>query len=166
MSSGPLALGLGVMPGCQVLGLAVGVNAGLLGSCVSGLSQCRVAAFGVSGLRELADFFITISHCAWRHVISLCPKRQRNEAKKALSNHRQVSVPSVQARSFWHLIARCSPDSPMFETLLLANPDTNTLRPQRSRASTMAHGPRRPHVFVRLSLARLVDLFAGWVVSE
>ena len=55
----------------------------------------------------------------------------------------------------------------MFEPLLLANPDTNTLRPQRSRASTMAHGLRRPHVFVRLSLARLVDLFvAGWVVSE
>ena len=58
------------MPGCQVLGLAVGVNAGVLGSGVSGRGQCRVAAFGVSGLLELAILFITISHCAWRHVIS------------------------------------------------------------------------------------------------
>ena len=37
---------------------AVGV--GLLGSGVSGLSQCRVAAFSVSGLRELAHFFSTV----------------------------------------------------------------------------------------------------------
>ena len=57
--------------GCQVLGLAVGVGAGLPGSRVSGRSQCRVAAFGVCGLHELANFFITISHCAWRRVISL-----------------------------------------------------------------------------------------------
>jgi hypothetical protein len=34
------------------------------------LSQCRVAAFGLGGLLELAIFFITISHCAWRRVIS------------------------------------------------------------------------------------------------
>ena len=32
--------------------------------------------------------------------------------------------------------ARCSLEPPMCETLLLANPDTNTLRPVRSRAST------------------------------
>src|SRR5476649_169105 len=53
------------------LGLAVGVGAGWPGSCVSGLSHCRVAAFGLSGLPESAFLFITISHCAWRHVISL-----------------------------------------------------------------------------------------------
>jgi len=51
-------------------GLAVGVSAGVLGSSVSGRSQCRVAAFSVSGLRELAHFFSTVSHCAWRRVIS------------------------------------------------------------------------------------------------
>src|SRR5471032_635864 len=79
----------GLVPGCQVLGLAVGVGAGLPGSWVSGRSQCRVAAFSVSGLLELAFFFITISHCAWRHVI--CPKRQRNEAKKTLSERGLVS---------------------------------------------------------------------------
>src|SRR5471032_267630 len=53
--------------GFGVLGLAVGVGAGWPGSCVSGLSHCRVASFSVSGLLGLAFFFITISHCAWRH---------------------------------------------------------------------------------------------------
>ena len=59
----------------------VGVSAGLLGSRVSGLSQCRVAAFVVSGLLELADFFATISHCAWRRVISwsLATKKRSKE---------------------------------------------------------------------------------------
>src|SRR6266702_7993586 len=85
-------------------------------------------------------FFITISHCAWRHVISFSTTGEKEtEAKKTPLNHRRVSVSSVQARSFWHLIAQCSPDSIMFEPLLLANPDTNTLRSQRSRASTMTH---------------------------
>ena len=79
----------------------------------------------------------------------LCPKRQRNEAKKALSNQGRVSVPSVQAKSFWHLIARCSQDLRMFEPLLLANPDTNTLRPVRSRASTIAKESKWPHTYLR-----------------
>ena len=70
----------------------------------------------------------------------LC-KRAKKRSKETRSNHRQVSVPSVQARSFWHLIARCSQDSRMFEPLLLSNPDTNTLRSQRSRASTASHRP-------------------------
>ena len=71
----------GLVLGCQVLGLAVGVSAGLLGSGGSGRSQCRVAAFSVSGLLELAFFFITISHCAWRHVISwsLATKKRSKE---------------------------------------------------------------------------------------
>jgi hypothetical protein len=30
----------------------------LPGSCVSGLSQCRVGAFSVSGLLELANFLV------------------------------------------------------------------------------------------------------------
>ena len=34
--------------------------------------------------------------------------------------------------------ARCSPELRMCETLLLANPDSKTLRPVRSRASTLA----------------------------
>ena len=53
------------------LGFVGGVDAGVLGCEVSGRGQCRVAAFSVSGLRESDVFFITVSHCAWRHVISL-----------------------------------------------------------------------------------------------
>ena len=44
-----------VVGGCAGLvlsALVVGVDAGLLGSCVSGRGCCRVAAFKVSGLRE------------------------------------------------------------------------------------------------------------------
>ena len=51
-------------------GLGFGVDAGMHGSSVSGRSHCRVAAFGLGGLLSLANFFITISHCAWRRVIS------------------------------------------------------------------------------------------------
>ena len=74
---------LGAVLGCQVLALAVGVIAGLLGSCVSGLSHCRVAAFRVSGLPELAIFFITISHCAWRRVISLSKATKKRSKESA-----------------------------------------------------------------------------------
>ncbi len=38
----------------------------------------------------------------------------------------------------------------MFEPLLLANPDIDTLRHQCSRASTLAKEPARPHVFCML----------------
>src|SRR5471032_668432 len=69
--------------GCQVLGLAVGGNAGLLGSSASGRSQCRVAAFIVSGLRESDFLFITISHCAWRHVISLSKATKKRSKESA-----------------------------------------------------------------------------------
>src|ERR1700692_2742140 len=109
------------------VGLVVGVDAGLL------LLRSAV------GLSEL--FSLSLLATVRGGTSFLCPKRQRNEAKKALSNNRQVSVPSVQAKSFWHLIARCSPDLRMFEPLLLANPDTNTLRPQRSRARTVSREP-------------------------
>src|SRR5471032_1859290 len=77
------------MPGCQVLGLAVGVNAGLPGSGVSGRSQCRVAAFGVSGLHELDFLFITISHCAWRHVISLSKATKKRSKENAFRTRAQ-----------------------------------------------------------------------------
>ena len=60
-------------------GLAVGV----LGSGVSGRSHCRVAAFRVSGLLRFANFFITISHCAWRHVISLSKATKKRSKENA-----------------------------------------------------------------------------------
>jgi len=55
----------------------------VLGSGVSGRGQCRVAAFGVSGLHELADFFITISHCAWRRGISLSKATKKRSKENA-----------------------------------------------------------------------------------
>src|ERR1700694_59245 len=123
------------------VGLVVGVDAGLL------LLRSAV------GLSEL----FSLSLLATVRGGTSFPKRQRNEAKKTPPNNRLVSVPSVQAKSFWHLIARCSPDSPMFEPLLLAKPDTNTLRPQRSRASTAPHGPLRPDV------CSLPHFVVGWL---
>src|SRR5476649_2847669 len=65
------------------MGLAVGVVAGLPGSCVSDRGQCRVAAFGVSGLLESDFLFITISHCAWRHVISLSKATKKRSKENA-----------------------------------------------------------------------------------
>jgi hypothetical protein len=56
---------------------------GVPGSGVSGRGQCWVAAFGVSGLLELAFFFITISHCAWQHVISLSKATKKRSKENA-----------------------------------------------------------------------------------
>ena len=64
-----------------VLGLVVGGSAGLPGFGVSGLSQCRVAAFGVLGLIRLANLFITVSHRAWQHVISLSKAKGKNRPR-------------------------------------------------------------------------------------
>src|SRR5476651_714052 len=106
------------MPGCQVPGLAVGVDAGVLGSQVNGLSQCRVAAFNVSGLHESDFLFITISHCAWRHVISLS-KATKKRSKENAFNRTTLSVHSVQFLFIGAPKARCSPERRMCETLLL-----------------------------------------------
>src|SRR5476651_2278250 len=130
------------MPGCQGPGLAVGVDAGVLGSRVSGRSHCRVAAFSVSGLHESDFLFITISHCAWRHVISLS-KATKKRSKENAFNHATLSVHSVQFLFIGAPKARCSLERRMCETLLLANPDMDTLRHQCSRASTNAHESAR-----------------------
>src|SRR5471030_1707860 len=58
-------------------------RAGLQGSYVSGLSHCRVAAFTVSGLLRLPNFFITFSHCAWRRVISLSKATKKRSKENA-----------------------------------------------------------------------------------
>src|ERR1700709_2961637 len=61
------------------------------------------------------------------------------ETKQRKRFHRStLSVHSVQFPFMGAPKARCSQEPRMFETLLLANPDTNTLRPVRSRASTSA----------------------------
>src|SRR5471032_2372671 len=117
-------LAVGVSAGLVGLVLAVGVIAGLL---LSALAVCLSELFSLSLLataRGGASF--------------LCPKRQRNEAKKTLSERGLISVHSVHFLFMGTRKARCSPDRPTFEPLLLANPDTNTLRHQCSRASTIA----------------------------
>src|SRR5471032_78951 len=68
------------MPGSCGRGL---VNARLLGSKVSGLSHCRVAAFNASDPLRLPNFFITFSHCAWRHVISLSKATKKRSKENA-----------------------------------------------------------------------------------
>ena len=64
----------GSMPGCT--GPA---------SRVSGLVQCRVAAFQVFARLVLAVFFITISHCAWRRVISLSKATKKRSKENAFT---------------------------------------------------------------------------------
>ena len=91
----------------------------------------------------------------------LCPKRQRNEAKKTLSNHATLSVHSVQFLFMGAPKVRCSPEPRMCETLLLANSYTHTLRPVRSRASTIAKKTRPvSHVFVARVFRGLAARFA------
>ncbi|WP_323051030.1 hypothetical protein, partial [Caballeronia mineralivorans] len=68
-------------------GLAVGVYAGLLLSAFIAVCMSRIFSLSLLATVRGGTSF-------------LCPKRQRNEAKKALANHGRVSVPSVQARSF------------------------------------------------------------------
>ncbi|QIE25949.1 hypothetical protein SBC1_47780 (plasmid) [Caballeronia sp. SBC1] len=59
------------------------IYAGLLGSRVGGRGLCRGAAFGLSGLLRLANFFITISHCAWQRVISLSKATKKRSKESA-----------------------------------------------------------------------------------
>src|ERR1700712_450970 len=115
------------------LGFEVGVYAGLL---LSALVVCESRIFSLSLLATVRG-----------GTSFLCPKRQRNEAKKTLSKHATLSVHSVQFSFIGAPKARCSPERRMFEPLLLANPDMNTLRPVRSRASTIAKEPIRTHPY-------------------
>jgi hypothetical protein len=61
-------------------GFGVLVGGGFWGLAVEG--RCRVAAFGLSGLLELAVFFITVSHCAWPPVISLSKADKEMKQRK------------------------------------------------------------------------------------
>ena len=122
-----------------------GVMPWVLGSRVSGRSQCRVGAFGVSGLRESDFLFIAISHCAWRRHFLVLSDKETKQRKRF--NRTTLSVHSVQFSFIGAPKARCSPERRMFEPLLLANPDIDTLRHQCSRASTLAKEPAQAHAF-------------------
>ena len=50
---------------------------------VGGRGQCRVAAFQVFAGYVLDVFFITISHCAWRRVISLSKATKKRSKESA-----------------------------------------------------------------------------------
>src|SRR5476651_1470648 len=102
------------MPGCQGSGLAVGVDAGLL------LSRLAVYLGLLISLSLLATVRGSTSF--------LCPKRQRNEAKKTLSKRGLVSVHSVQFSFMGTPKAWCSPEPPMCEPLFL-----------RTRIPTLRH---------------------------
>jgi hypothetical protein len=104
------------------LGLAVGVSAGLV---LPVLVVCLCSLFSLSLLATVRG-----------GTSFLCPKRQRNEAKKTLSKQGLISVHSVQLQYLGTRKVQCSPEQRMFEPLLLTNPDMNTLRHQCSRAST------------------------------
>jgi hypothetical protein len=103
---------------CRDRAVAAGVNAGVLGSCVSGLSHRRVAALNVSDLLRVTNFFITVSHCAWQHVISWSLATKKRSKENAF-NHATLSVHSVQFPFIGAPKARCSPERRMCETLLL-----------------------------------------------
>jgi len=85
-------------------------------------------------------------------------------------NRTTLSVHSVQFPFIGAPKARCSPEPPMFETLLLANPDIDTLRHQCSRANTLAKEPAPPHALARLRflVARLSGLLSrgAWSASR
>src|SRR5476649_1560856 len=93
------------MLGRQVPALAVWVNAGLL---LSALAVCISRIFSLSLLATVRG-----------GTSFLCPKRQRNEAKKTLSKPRPISVHSVQFQYPGTPKAQCSPEPRMCETLLL-----------------------------------------------
>ena len=75
-------------------------------------------------------------------------------------NRSTLSVHSVQFPFIGAPKARCSPEPRMCEPLLLANPDTNTLRPVRSRASTSAlRTGTASRIFETLLLRGLAEWF-------
>jgi hypothetical protein len=51
----------------------------------SGRGWCRVAAFPLSGLLRLANFFTTISHCAWQRVISFSKAKKKRSKENAFT---------------------------------------------------------------------------------
>src|ERR1700710_3171390 len=93
----------------------------------------------------LAIFFITISHCAWRHFISWSFGDKETKQRKRLPTIGKLVSLACRLGVFGTKVARCSPDSPTLEPLLLANPDIPTLRHQCSRASSSHHVPARPY---------------------
>src|ERR1700675_2128607 len=96
-------------------------------------------------------FFITISHCAWRHFISLSNGDKETKQRKRLPTKGELVSLACRLGAFGTPIARCSQERRMFEPLLLANPDIPTLRHQCSRARSARPRSGRPHPCLRLA---------------
>ena len=73
-------------------GIGVGVS-GLVGGSVlvwsffgaCGRGRCWVAAFKVFARYMFADFFSTISHCAWQRVISFSKAKKKRSKENAFT---------------------------------------------------------------------------------
>jgi hypothetical protein len=88
-------------------------------------------------------------------------KATKKRSKESAFNRTTLSVHSVQFSFMGAPKARCSPERRTVEPLLLANPDTNTLRPVRSRASTFRPATRTAsRAFEVPFLGRFVKRFA------
>jgi hypothetical protein len=96
----------------------------------------------------LPKFFITISHCAWRHFISLSNGDKETKQRKRLPTI-CFKCPQRADHCFWFPRRTVLAKPPTLETLLLANPYIPTLRHQCSRARSMARAPVRPHTYLR-----------------
>jgi hypothetical protein len=77
---------LSLLRGCSCeIGFRSHLGLDGVGFEVSGRGQCRVAAFKVFARLVLAIFFITISHCAWRRVISFSKAKKKRSKENALT---------------------------------------------------------------------------------
>src|SRR5471032_2549604 len=103
---------------------------------VGGQGCCWVAAAYVSARSMLAVFFITISHCAWRHFISLSNGDKETKQRKRLSTI-CFKCPQRADHCFWFPRSTVLAKPRTLETLLLANSYIPTLRHQCSRASSV-----------------------------
>ncbi len=101
-----------------------------------GRGWCRVAAASVSAGCILAIFFITISHCAWRHFISLSNGDKETKQRKRLSTI-CFKCPQRANHCFWFPRSTVLAKPRTLETLLLANSYIPTLRHQCSRANSV-----------------------------
>src|SRR5471032_2539975 len=90
---------------------------------------------------------------AARHFFVQSDKETKQ--RKRFQNEGSEVDPACSFQVFGTPKARCSPEPRMCEPLLLANSYTHTLRPVRSRASTLAKEPTRPYAYLRLQFSEI-----------
>ena len=90
----------------------------------------------VSAGYMMAIFFITISHCAWRHFISWSFGDKETKQRKRLPTI-YIKCPQRADHCFWFPRSTVLAKPRTLETLLLANPYIPTLRHQCSRVNSV-----------------------------